>query len=122
MTRVLMTRVLMTRVLMASGPGGTSRPGGGVARRTAGRGRGRPLRRAQGRVEQAERVPGQPGQGVPHAAELAGAASAARVPVPARSAADRAPLALRGLVGQLLGGRGLPDVGVLGGAAAASER
>src|SRR5882757_6587875 len=71
--------------------------------------RGGPLRRAQGRVEQAERVPGQPGQGVPHAGELA-AAGASGVPVPAGGAADRAPLALRGLVGQLLRGRGLPDI------------
>src|SRR6185437_11600114 len=112
----------MTGVLMADGPRVAARPGGGVARRAAGRGRGGPLRRAQGRVEQAERVPRQPGEGVSHAGELAAAGSAARVPVAARGPADRAPLALRGLVSQLLGGRGLPDVGVLAAAAAATER
>src|SRR6185437_9469857 len=79
---------------------------GARARGTAGRGRRGPLRGAQRRVEQAERVPGQPGQGVTHAGELA-ASGAARVPVPARRPADRAPLTLRGLVGRLLGGRGL---------------
>src|SRR6185437_721965 len=92
---------------------------GARARGTAGRGRRGPLRGAQRRVEQAERVPGQPGQGVTHAGELA-ASGAARVPVPARRPADRAPLTLRGLVGRLLGGRGLPDICLVGATATAS--
>lgn len=92
---------------------------GARARGTAARGRRWPLRGAQRRVEQAERVPGQPGQGVTDAGELA-AAGAARVPVPARRTADRAPLTLRGLVGRFLGGRGLPDIGLLGATATPS--